>query len=80
MQKLIMSCPQCHQKMKIQKKAAKYRCPHCSTIVMVSSSNLFFLTLQNYANNFRFKIKTKYQNMKNTYQYLKMVRNNKRKP
>lgn len=80
MQKLIMSCPNCRHKMKIQKKAAKYRCPHCFSICVVSSVQLFFLSLQNQTQNLHSRIKTKYQNIKNTYKYLKMVRNNKKKP
>lgn len=78
-QKLVMSCPHCHQKMKIQKKAAKYRCPHCSSICVVSSVNIFFLSIHNLMQTMIWKLKTKYQNIKNTYRYLKMVQENKKK-
>lgn len=32
MQKLILICPHCRNKMKISNKIAKYRCPHCREI------------------------------------------------
>ena len=79
MEKLILTCPHCHKKMKIQKKAAKYKCPHCSSICIISSIALFLLMIQNYIHFFTQKIKHKYQNVKNTYKYLKMLRDNQKK-
>ncbi len=80
MEKLILTCPHCRKKMKISKKAAKYKCPYCSTICVISSPLLFVLILQNHIQNGVQKIKTKYYNLKNTYKYLKMLHNNRKKP
>jgi len=30
--KVIIECPECKKKMKIEDKIAKYKCPHCGTI------------------------------------------------
>lgn len=32
MKKLVLKCPKCKKKMKINDKPAKYRCPHCKNI------------------------------------------------
>ncbi|CAL7882685.1 hypothetical protein [Fusobacterium necrophorum] len=79
MEKLVISCPHCHKKIKILKKAAKYKCPHCSNICVISSIALFLLVMQNHVQAITHKIKTKYQNVKNTYKYLKMVHENRKK-
>ncbi|AYZ73581.1 hypothetical protein EGX98_05865 [Fusobacterium necrophorum] len=79
MEKLVISCPHCHKKIKILKKAAKYKCPHCSNICVISSIALFLLVIQNHVQAITQKIKTKYQNAKNTYKYLKMVHKNRKK-
>lgn len=79
MEKLVISCPHCHKKIKILKKAAKYKCPHCSNICVISSIALFLLVMQNHVQSITQKIKTKYRNVKNTYKYLKMVHKNRKK-
>ncbi|RXZ70595.1 hypothetical protein EPT53_03635 [Fusobacterium necrophorum] len=79
MEKLVISCPHCHKKIKILKKAAKYKCPHCSNICVISSIALFLLVMQNHVQSITQKIKTKYQNVKNTYKYLKMLHENRKK-
>lgn len=79
MEKLIISCPHCHKKIKILKKAAKYKCPHCSNICIISSIALFLLIIQHYMQSVMQKSKIKYQNIKNTYKYLKMIHKNRKK-
>ena len=72
--------------MKIQDKVAKYRCPSCKEIYKYTSTkrsmNKFigvFVGVGTTAKDIKNNIKYKYQTAKNTYKYMKSVKQNLKK-
>lgn len=74
MKKLIITCPECRKKMKISNKIAKYKCPHCSKIYKFNFFSFIDLNIQNFFSNIFNKISYKYNNFKNTYTYMKQLK------
>lgn len=74
MKKLIITCPECTKKMKISNKLAKYKCPHCSTIYKFNLFRFIFLNIENFFMNILDKISIKFNNLKNTYKYMKQLK------
>lgn len=74
MKKLIITCPKCRKKMKITNKIAKYKCPHCSEIYKFNFFSFIDLNIQSFFSNIFNKITYKYNNFKNTYKYMKQLK------
>lgn len=83
MDKRVVVCPSCKKKMKIGNKAAKYRCPNCKEIVVITNLKLFILKIEGFfkgiiqtAIDMKNSIKYKYNNTKATYKYMSQLKKN----
>ncbi|MCJ8343455.1 MAG: zf-TFIIB domain-containing protein [Cetobacterium sp.] len=83
MRKLIIKCPKCKGKMRINDKVAKYRCPNCKEVYKFTSLKRagykfigffkgIYTTIVDIKNNIKYKFKT----AKTTYQYMKQMKQN----
>lgn len=83
MDKVIVICPHCQKKMKIGYKPAKYRCPNCKEIYILTTAEAYTLkvkgvlkgaleTVKDAKNN----IKRKYRNAKATAEYMAQLKRN----
>lgn len=73
MEKLIIVCPNCKKKMKIQNKVAKYRCPNCSSVYSLNTLKKIYINMKEFFLGIKYKIVKKYKDTINTYKYLKQV-------
>lgn len=83
MQKIIINCPHCKKKMKINNKMATYKCPHCNNLYKYNIIQKIYMTIISFFKDFystlidiKKNIKNKFINAKNTYKYLKQVKAN----
>lgn len=74
MKKLIITCPKCTKKMKISNKIAKYKCPHCSNIYKFNLLKFVPVNVESFFTNTFSKVTTKFNNFKNTYRYMKQLK------
>lgn len=68
MGKLIIKCKYCKEKMKIQDKKAKYRCPACKKINKIKSFDIKRIKMKNFYDDMNIflkalvkKVKTKFK-------------------
>ncbi|MGL4403123.1 MAG: hypothetical protein ACRCTS_05335 [Fusobacteriaceae bacterium] len=83
MNKIIMVCPHCKQKMKIGSKLAKYRCPHCKEVYRLNFVTLLNLKIKGFFKGIietvvdsKNNLRKKYQDAKKTAQYMSQMRKN----
>lgn len=83
MKKVIVNCKKCGQKIKIGYKPAKYRCPHCKEIYVLTKIKSLVLKIKSIFVGMKetildsiFNVKTKYKNAKATYIYMKNLKKN----
>lgn len=88
MKKIIITCPSCKKKMRINNKIARYKCPNCSYVFNYNMLNLVFENIILYPKllfnklvAFKNKVLKKYRDNVATYNYMMQVRKNmKRDP
>ncbi|MGL5578198.1 MAG: hypothetical protein ACRDB7_03730 [Fusobacteriaceae bacterium] len=83
MNKLVIVCPHCKQKMKLGTKIAKYRCPHCKEIYKLNLVTLISLKIKNFFKGIaetltdgKNNLRKKYSDAKRTAEYMAQVRKN----
>lgn len=83
MDKIVIKCPHCKEKMKIVFKVAKYRCPNCKEVYKLTSLRMFNLKIKRIFQGFvetlrdiKYNIKNRYSNAKATYNYMKQMKKN----
>lgn len=83
MNKLVIVCPYCKQKMKLGTKIAKYRCPHCKEIYKLSLGTLVCLKIKSFFKGIaetladgKNNLRKKYYDAKKTAEYMAQVRKN----
>ena len=83
MKKIIVSCPKCKKKMKIQNKSAKYKCPSCGNIYKVGFFTLILMRIKNFflgiietIRDIKNNIVYKYNSLKTTYKYMSQLKRN----
>lgn len=83
MNKLIIICPHCSQKMKLGTKLAKYRCPNCKEIYKLNLPTMLILRVKGFFRgiiettmDIKNNLRKKYHNAKATAQYMAQVRKN----
>lgn len=74
MKKIIITCPKCSNRMKISNKLAKYKCPHCSNIYKFNLLKFIPVNIENIFTNTINKFTVKFNNLKNTYKYMKQLK------
>lgn len=86
MKKIVLKCPKCRKKMKISDKPAKYRCPHCKEVYNYTKSKQavgkvvrVFTGIGTTAKDIKNGFVYKYNTAKNTYKYMKSVKQNMKK-
>ena len=79
MEKIIVKCKKCSQKMKILNKTGKYRCPYCKEVYRLNGFNKVILKIGRVVDGFFKTLK----DIKNTFKYrlmlAKKLKNNKKK-
>lgn len=83
MDKLIIVCPHCKQKMKLGTKLAKYRCPHCKEVYKLNLMTLIVMRVKGFFEGIvettvdaKNNLRKKYYNAKATAQYMAQMRKN----
>lgn len=83
MKKIIVVCPHCKNKMRINNKIAKYRCPTCKKIYkfsylkkIIHTFKSFFLGIIQTILDIKNNIIKKYRDTKATYKYMKQLKQN----
>lgn len=83
MKKIVVTCPSCRKKMRIQNKIAKYKCPNCKNIYKLNYLKLtalniksFFVGIVETLKDIKNNIRSKYQSARATYNYMKQVKKN----
>lgn len=83
MKKIIIQCPHCKGKMRINDQVAKYRCPNCKEVYKFThlrrASYKFFAFFKGIAQTFidiKNNIAYKYRTAKTTYQYMSQMKKN----
>lgn len=86
MKKVVLKCPKCRKKMKISDKPAKYRCPHCKEVYKYTKIKQatgrvtrVFTGIGTTAKDIKNGVVYKYTTAKNTYKYMKSVKQNMKK-
>lgn len=83
MDKVVIKCPHCQKKMKITYKPAKYRCPNCKEIYILSTAGAYTLKVKGIfkgavttVKDAKENLKRKYRNAKATAEYMAQLRKN----
>lgn len=83
MDKVIVNCPNCKGRMKIGYKPAKYRCPHCKEIYILTTAGAYVLKAKNVVKgaletvkDAKNNLKRKYRNAKATAEYMAQLKKN----
>lgn len=81
MEKIVVTCPACHKKMKVLNKTAKYKCPSCGNIYKLTSLKLaslkvkrFFTGIVDTGRDIKNNVKYKFNNARATYNYMKQLK------
>ncbi|MBC2856126.1 MAG: hypothetical protein RR191_06500 [Cetobacterium sp.] len=86
MKKIIIKCPKCGGKMRINDQVAKYRCPSCKEVYkfnhfrrLISKITGFFKGIGQTCVDIKNNIQYKYKTAKSTYSYMKQMKQHMKK-